>query len=59
MKAICKLIVFNHSLSNAALVAHNSVLRSHVVEVKNVTVPSGERFYHVLVSDIIVVNILV
>lgn len=59
MDAPCQFIVFNHSLSHAALVARNRVLRSPVVEIKNVTVPAGERFYDVPVSEVVVINMLV
>ena len=57
--APCQFVIFNHSLSHAALVARKRVLCSPVVEVKNVTVPAGERFYDVPVSGVVIVNMLV
>lgn len=59
MNAPCQFMVFNCSLTHAALVSRKTVLRSPVVEVKNVTVPSGERFYDVPVSEAVIINILV
>ena len=59
MDVPCQFIIFNHSLSHAALVARKRVLCSLVVELKNVPVPAGERFYDVPVSGVVILNMLV
>jgi hypothetical protein len=50
-------MVMNNSLTHGAVVSRKLILTSPVVEVK-MTVPTGERFYDVPVSNIEVVNLL-
>ena len=52
-------MMFNCSFTHAALVSRKTIMKSPLVEIRNATVPSAERFYDVPVSDIIVVNMLV
>ena len=59
MDAPCQFMVFNCSLTHVALVSRMTVLPSPVVEVKNVTVPAGERFYDAPVSEVVIFNLLV
>jgi hypothetical protein len=51
-------MVMNNSLTHGAIVSRTLILGSPVVEVKNMTVPTGERFYDVPAADIQVVNLL-
>ena len=53
-------MVMNNSLTHGAIVSRKYILASPhpVVEVKNTTVPTGERFYDVFVADIKVVNLM-
>jgi hypothetical protein len=59
MDAPCQFMVFNCSFTCAVLLSRITVLPSPVVEVKNVTVPAGERFYDAPVSEVVIVNMLV
>jgi hypothetical protein len=51
-------MVFNQGLTHAALVNRNVILASPLIEVKNVTVPSGERFYDIPASQFTVLNVV-
>tara|TARA_X000000950_G_scaffold141700_1_gene175795 strand:- start:819 stop:977 length:159 start_codon:yes stop_codon:yes gene_type:complete len=52
-------MVFNYSLTHAALVNRKTILPSPVVEVKNVTALAGERFYDASVPEVVIINMLV
>jgi len=52
-------MVFNYSLTHAALVGLKTVLRSPILQISNATVPAGERFYDVPVSEAVILNMLV
>ena len=45
-------------LTHAALMSRNVILASPVIEVKNATVPVGERFYDVPTSEFTVLNVI-
>jgi hypothetical protein len=59
MDAACQFMVFNYSLTHAALVGLKTVLRSPILQISNATVPAGERFYDVPVSEAVIINMLV
>ena len=59
MDAPCQFMVFNYSLTHAALVSRKTVLQSPILQISNATVPSGERFYDVPASRAVVINMLV
>ena len=59
MDAPCQLMVFNCSLTHAALVSRKTVLRIPILQISNATVPAGERFYDVPVSGVVIINMLV
>lgn len=59
MDAPCQFMVFNYSLTHAALVSRKTVLQSPILQIRNATVPSGERFYDVPVSEVVTINMLV
>ena len=50
--------VMINSLTYAAVVNRRLILASPVVEVKNSTVPTGERFYDIPAKNINVINLL-
>ena len=50
-------MVINNNLTYSALVNQRLILASLVVEVKNSTVPTGERFYDIPAENINVVNL--
>ena len=52
-------MVFNYCLTHAALVGLKTVLRSPILQISNTTVPAGERFYDVPVSEAVIINMLV
>jgi hypothetical protein len=54
----CHFMVFNQGLTHAALMSRNVILASPVIEVKNATVPVGERFYDVPTSEFTVLNVI-
>jgi hypothetical protein len=58
MKSPAMFMVMNNSLTHGAIVSRKLILTSPVIEVKNMTVPTGERFYDVPAADIQVVNLL-
>ena len=58
MSAPSFFMVFNQGLTHAALVNRNVILASPLIEVKNVTVPSGERFYDIPASQFTVLNVV-
>mgnify|MGYP001498562160 CR=1 FL=1 len=58
MDAPCQFMVFTCSLTHVALVSRKTIMKSPLVEIRNATVPRGERFYDVRMSDILVVNML-
>ena len=51
-------MVMNNSLTYATVVNRRLILASPVVEVKNSTVPTGERFYDIPAENINVINLL-
>ena len=51
-------MVMNNSLTHGAIVSSKLILQSPIIEVKNMTVPTGERFFDVPVDDINVINLL-
>ena len=51
-------MVMNNSLTHRAVVSSKLILQSPIIEVKNMTVPTGERFFDVPVDDINVINLL-
>ena len=51
-------VVMNNSLTHGAVISSKNIIASPVVEVKNTTVPIGESFYDVPVSNIKVINLL-
>ena len=58
MNSPAMFMVMNNSLTHGAVVSRKLILASPVVEVKNMTVPSGESFYDMPVGDIQVINLL-
>ena len=59
MKSPAMFMVMNNSLTHGAVVSSKLILALIVVEeVKNMTVPTGERFYDMPVGDAQVVNLL-
>ena len=58
MKSPAMFMVMNNSLTHGVIVSRKLILTSPVIEVKNMTVPTGERFYDVPAADIQVVNLL-
>jgi len=58
MSAPSFFMVFNQGLTRAALVNRHVILASPLIEVKNVTVPSGERFYDIPASKFTVLNVV-
>ena len=51
-------MVMNNSLTHGAVVGSKLVLQSPIIEVKNMTVPTGERFFDVPVDNINIINLL-
>ena len=58
MNSPAMFMVMNNSLTHGAIVSRKYILASPVVEVKNKTIPTGERFYDITVTDIKVVNLM-
>jgi len=56
-KAI-KFMVFNNSLTHAALVGHREVANAPVVVVENQFIKQGERFFDIPVKDVLFVTTL-
>ena len=50
--------VMNNSLTHGAVVGSKLVLQSPIIEVKNMTVPTGERFFDMPVDNINIINLL-
>ena len=51
-------VLMNNSFTHGAVISSKNIIASPVVEVRNTTVPIGERFYGVPVSNIEVINLL-
>ena len=58
MAGPCQFMVFNSGLTHAAIVSRKMVQQSPLVEVKNVIVPMGERFYDVPTANLTVVSLV-
>ena len=53
-----KFMIFNYSLTHAAVVSHSAVVNAPVIEVPNIYVAKGERFFDIPLSAIHFVPIL-
>ena len=51
-------IVINNSLTHGAVVGSKLVLQSPIIEVKNMTVQDGQRFFDIPAENINVINLL-
>ena len=58
MSTPSKFMVFNQGLTHAALMNGNVILATPVVEVKNATVPTEERFCDIPALDFMVLNVV-
>jgi hypothetical protein len=57
MSSSSQFMVFNQGLIHAALISRSNSI-CLIIEVKNVTVPSGERFYDNPTSEFSVLNVV-
>jgi hypothetical protein len=53
-----KFMVFNNSLTHAAIVGHAAVVNAPVVEVPNHYIKKGERFFDIPAEDLYIVPVL-
>lgn len=53
-----KFMIFNASLTHAAIVSHSAVANAPLVEVKNIYIKQGERFFNVPLKDLHIVPVL-
>ena len=52
-----KFMIFNNSLTHAAIVGHNAVVNAPIIEVPNIHIAKGERFFDIAKSEIHIVPV--